>query len=273
MGILERIRRNMRRSTRGTKDSLSIVSTCDETYYIGDQQEESYLLFSDEPLSPHHGVIATSTPVPKSSNKPKQFFDDDLPERDDEQLLGLTENSDCYHLQASDEERDDARLLNSTSTGSGKRSFAYSFDQYEEEEIIFEPSFEVALMDPETLLLDSPLAEKVLVREDVPPKTSPEPLLVQPTEVALDPVPPPKKQPLAKRRYDLYGRPFLHIFHEGLSTLYEESDDGKQEEPVPDDDKIRARWELALEQMNSEGSSDWDGILPQKYGNRSAYEI
>jgi hypothetical protein len=137
MGILERIRRNMRRSTRGTKDSLSIVSTCDETYYIGDHQEESYLLFSDEPLSPHHGVITTTAQVPKSSNKPNKFFDDDLPERDDEQLLGLTEEFDFFHLQASDEERDDARLLNSTSNGSGKRNFAYSFDEYEEEEIIF----------------------------------------------------------------------------------------------------------------------------------------
>jgi hypothetical protein len=128
-------------------------------------------------------------------------------------------------------------------------------------------------MDPETLLLDSPKAEKLPVREDVPPKTSTEPLLVQPTEVSLDTLPLPKKQPRPKRRYDLYGRPFLHIFHEGLSTLYEESEDGKQQEPIPDDDKIRARWELALEQMNSEGSSDWDGILPQKYGNRSTYEI
>jgi hypothetical protein len=35
----------------------------------------------------------------------------------------------------------------------------------------------------------------------------------------------PQRKPKPQNRYDLYGRLFLHIFHEGLATLYGDPED------------------------------------------------
>jgi hypothetical protein len=290
MGILEKIRRNIRRtsSTRGSKETLSISSTCDETFYIGDTNEDTYVLFSGEPRSPHNGAI-TTTSIPKSIKQKKFFDDNESSNRNNLQSpnghFRREEPGEPYcEYNSSDEERDDIRLLGSTNSNS-IRSSAYSFDPYEEE-TIFEPSFEVALMDPETLLLDSPKAEVMPDGENPAKPTVPQSVSA---ENLQHPVPLPQRKPKAQKRYDLYGRPFVHIFHEGLATLYEDPDDvgalvaappistrskiasGKQR--VPDDIKIRARWELALEQTSRVGACDWDGILSPRFGMRSASEI
>jgi hypothetical protein len=279
MGILEKLRRRMRRTRDGSKDALTVVSTCDETYCIGESNnnEETYSLFSDELLSPHNGAIVT-TSAPKSC-RPMTFFGDD-------DLILLEETQFGNH--SSDEERDDVRLLLATSTSSDSNrspAYYYSFDQHYEEEIIFEPSFEVALMDPETLLLASPRAEAMPEVEAAAESSTDK---ESKSTHYLSPVPFPQRPPKPQKRYDLYGRSFVHIFHEGLATLYESDEEGREAVPpiatrsklvsvrqsVPDDVQIRARWELAKEQMtNGVTSDDWDGILSPRSGIRSAYEI
>jgi hypothetical protein len=280
MGILEKLRRRMRRSRDGSKDALTVVSTCDETYFIGESNnEETYSrLFSDELLSPHNGAIVTTSAA--KSCKPMTFFGDDEPILPEEAQFGN---------HSSDEERDDVRLLLATSTSSdsnrGSSAYYYSFDQHYEEEIIFEPSFEVALMDPETLLLASPRAEVMPEVEAAAEDSSTDKVS---KSAHLSSVPFPQKPPKPQKRYDLYGRSFVHIFHEGLATLYESDEEGREAVPpiatrsklvsvkqsVSDDVQIRARWELAKEQMTTGVTSDdWDGILSPRSGIRSAYEI
>jgi hypothetical protein len=267
MGILETIRRNIRRSSRSIgydKESLTIVSTCDDTIFADDNQEESYFLFSHEPLSPHPGEITTTSfAIVSKQRKKRPCFE----EESDRLLSDIrdAQKEDYFNFSPSDdEERDDVRLLGSSDTDNN-RSLAYSFEQYEEE-IIFEPSFEVALMDPDAFSF-GPIEGKT--GGDSCPRA------VSASNDDIFPLPLCKHR--AQKRYDLYGRPFVHIFHEGLTTLYEESEDLKSREcNVPDEDAARnsARWELALEEMEKKDFNyEWDGIIPQRCGNRSAYEI
>jgi hypothetical protein len=266
MGILETIRRNIRRSSRAIssdKESLTVVSSYDDSIFADDRE------FSQEPLSPHHGNIKINTvsfPI-VSKQRRKLFF-----EEESGHLLSdikETQQDDYFNFSPSDDdERDDVRLLGSSDTDNNNRSLAYSFEQYEEE-IIFEPSFEVALMDPDEFSFRS-------IENKTGVDAAPRPVSAANNDIC--PLPLSKQRP--QKRYDMYGRPFVHIFHEELTTLYEESEDlkcGNKERNVKTEDeaKISARWELALEEMANEDfdNYEWDGILPQRNGNRSAYEI
>eukprot|EP00934_Nitzschia_sp_Nitz4_P002459 Nitzschia sp. Nitz4//scaffold108_size72880//53270//54277//NITZ4_005824-RA/size72880-processed-gene-0.41-mRNA-1//1//CDS//3329532696//2449//frame0 len=175
---------------------------------------------------------------------------------------------------------------------SGPRS--YSWEKYENDEDIFEPSFEIALMDPDLYAIgtlpDSP---------PISPPTSPLPdnYKSNPTTNMnsnnnkkndifsfVVPVCTPLRllahQP--QTRYDQKGQPFVHIYNEGLTTLYEaeETDDiilpcsplanddshhttnsslqnwGSVESE--DDVHMHARWALAREQLSQEYECEYE---------------
>lgn len=288
MGILTKLSRRFLKtsSSRVSKDTLSTSSTSSEdSLYAGDSNEETYLFFSEDLDSSSRNGISFKTSIVKNTPK-RNVLVNDRPASDRDDLLLLSDHDGreelfaeyCDYDSCKDEEDDigdDIRLLGSRSL-TNNRSFAYAFDQYEEEDI-FEPSFEVALMDPETLLLDSPKADKTI---------SPVELFIPP---ALQTEPLPHRKIKPQMRYDVYGRPFMHIFHEGLATLYEapEGIDASAPPPrstrsklmhkkqsIPDYIKTQARWELTLEQMNEvDTCAGWVGILSPRSGLRSANEV
>ena len=71
----------------------------------------------------------------------------------------------------------------------------------------------------------------------------------------------------------------MHIFHEGLSTLYEDEgslnddeDEGGSSPAIktPDAVQMRARWELARSQLFEDGEG---GVVTPRSGILSSYEI
>ena len=224
----------------------------------------------EEPLSPHHGEIITASLPFLNKQRTKHFFEEDQNPVHAKMKLPRHEYENQFSTISDEEERDDIRLLGSADSDT---NLSFDFDRFQEE-TIFEPSFEVALMD-------SSLSGSV---EDATTATRQSSMAGFHNKEGRFPALSNKLHHSAQKRYDCYGRPFVHIFHEGLlPTLYEEEEEESQDccndeqcgSPAgPDEARIRARWELALEQMsNTDCACEWDGIIPQKHGNRSNYEI
>ena len=266
MGLLGRIfRHRMCKATTTLKNALTIVPF-DDTFMADDHESDEvvYVLFSEEPLSPRHG-ITTTMPICSSPKKIIHFFEDNeetgnetQQDRDDLELLhdydlrgglALVESESSDYMSENGDERDDFGLLSGISYDHDLTGlFAYDFDQFEEE-IIFEPSFEVALLDPERferLMINSAaMIEQTSLQDTSPPKVA---VGRSDEHKALDKVDAPALQPALvqgcqprpKKRYDRKGRAFTHVFHDGLSTLHEEdshasfeSDLYLQKEPRP----------------------------------------
>jgi hypothetical protein len=304
------------------KGALTIVSA-DNDSFEGDDCllnpiDDRFTMLSS--MSPRHKFMTTSPTNALTS--PRRFFKEGehlfqkerLQDRDDLQLLqeyryatcggGVREDEYENLVHSSDsseeDESDHIGLLAPTprdSMSTSRRTlFAYSFDKYEEESI-FEPSFEVALLHPDQLTVsipepETPDGEAVYIPPN--PRSHPFP----------KPIPIPLRKPKPQRRYDKNGRPFLHIFHTGLTTLYEEDStcssvsvsggtdsqtDGRgksisarhdpqgpttpqesslfqeamlTQEFVAEDIVIRARWEYAVDKMTHLDAHSFTGRRP-----------
>ena len=242
MGLFGNLRGKLKRrwavTRNGDKDALSIASTSEETLFFepSSYTTEVYKLFPEEFLSssPRHNNT-TKTVGSRLMNffdgkKSSKYNEND---RDDLHLLpeltGLGRRSEGNYAdddfewdENKENERDHVRLLSTRSKENPTHTFAYEFDEYEEE-LIFEPSFEVALMDPdhfEKMMNDSTNMETKSFGNNLNGSRNATPY---DDESHLEStIPLPICRPLAQKRYDHNGKSFLHIFHDDLSTLYEE---------------------------------------------------
>jgi hypothetical protein len=333
--LKEKLKRRRAVSRKNDKDAITVASTSEETVFF--EPTEEYMIFSEESLfsSPRQNnttataTATTTTTTPTGGSRLVNFFNGkktskyDENDRDDLHLLPMltslgrrsegndTDDEFDWWDEDKENERDHVRLLSARSKEDTTETFAYEFDEYEEE-LIFEPSFEVALMDPdhfEKMMNDSTYTLNGS-------KNAP----THHHESHLEPIPLPICRPLPQKRYDHNGNSFLHIFHDDLSTLYEEAscmsgevdnfytvtvsecrpplfeDDidadnqfpirteliSKRPEPkdFSDSDKLRARWDHALVLMGNGNKTrklnGMNGILRSSRSSknyRTAYEI
>jgi hypothetical protein len=293
--LKEKLVRRRAIARKGDKDALTVTSTSEETYSFepSSHTTEVYRLFSEESLSssPRHNTTTTTTAGSRvmnffDGNKTSKYSEND---RDDLHLLPeltslgrRSEGSDTDDEFDADEdkenERDNVRLLSLGSKENRACRFAYEFDEYKEE-LIFEPSFEVALMDPdhfEKMMNDSANTETMSLGNTLNgSKNAP----AYDDKSHLEPILLPICRPLPQKRYDHNGNPFLHIFHDELSTLYEESScmsDGEGDNfytvtvsecprPLFDDDKdtenqLPTRTEVIPKRREPEDFSDDDKL-------------
>jgi hypothetical protein len=258
MGFMGKLKNRMGRSPAlagghhhhqygGEKDSLTVATSSEEAYFFdenSDTREESSSFFPSGPMSsgPSKGKLRS----PLKRNAPRKMFDrksrrgfkGEEDDRDDENLLGERRDSSNDDFEvgwdfdvSGGKENEESDMLGLLSDGKGSwgnspGKFAYQLDQFEED-AIFEPSFEIALMDPmkfdEIMFPRStfPNSRHFNGKEDDQSINS-----NYSTESESDSnsggFPTPIKV-VPQRRYDRTGQAFLHIFHDDLSTLYEEA--------------------------------------------------
>lgn len=276
MGVLSKISRRVFHFRQGVKDGLTMVTTTEEEnvpYIVGGVTDATTMNSDDEveicrqciaePLSPHHGIIVT-TPGPTSGGTHKFFSDDydqSLYEDDDDTTMGpmiLLHASNCSSgSTSSGDEADRAPgLSRSESTDSRRYDTLHSRNKTtgREEDIAVEPSFEVAWMETSFDVPPSPLENMILKKGNASNAS----LHSKECNNYLDIVKPQK-------RFDQYGRPFVHVYTEGLATLYEfgEKTPVHATEPIlmepelldmqkssSDDIQIQARWALSRDQFS-----------------------
>jgi hypothetical protein len=245
---------------KGDKDALTVASTSEETYIfeLSSHSMQAYTtLFPEDSSSSYLLPELTSLGRRSEGDDTDEDFDSD---------------------EDKENERDNVRLLSTISKDNPTHTFAYEFDEYEEE-LIFEPSFEVALMDPDHFeqMMNGSISTETKSLGNI--LNGSKNAAAHDDESHLEPIPLPI--PLPQKLYDHHGNSFLHVFHDDLSTLYEEasscmSSEGDnfytvtvsecrpplfddeikfrtKTEVIPkrpkdfcDDDNLRARWEHAL---------------------------
>lgn len=244
-----------------------------------DDDVEPCRQFVAEPLSPHHGaILTTSTSAPKSRGT-HAFFSDDFEQNlyndddDDDTMMDsmiLLHASNCSSGSAGSFEEGNIDSVTSTSnsqsdTGATPKcdcSQSVLEDVKAEGDIVEEPSFETALMEAKHEVPPSPLKHLSLAFK-TPRKTA--------HSLADFGRRRDHRSMKPQRRFDQYGRPLVHVYTEGLSTLYEShegtstpvhggdqtplrarAEDSAWEKCESDDLQQHARWNLAWHQPKHE---------------------
>lgn len=277
MGVLAKISRRVFPFRHGVKDGLTMVTTAEEenaastsaTTMNSDDDVDICRQCIAEPLSPHHGTILTA-PVPQSRGA-HAFFSDDFDQKlyndeDDDTIMGsmiLLHASNCSSGSSSSFEDGNRDALTSPLQSDPVGTIPNYDGSILEDvkakiDIVEEPSFEISLMEDSREVPPSPLKNLSLAFK-IPRKNSSSSshLGPRPEHRSLKP----------QKRFDQYGRPFVHVYTEGLSTLYElnestpihgvdQAPHGAMTEVIDkeesDDLQLQARWTLASHQMKHE---------------------
>ena len=329
MGFMGKLKNRMGRNTAhiggnsdfgSDKDSLTVSTSSEEPFLLGESSkpiEEMDLFFVSGLTSSGPSKNRRSHGKINLKRNNRKLFDrkirkgskDKDDNRDDENhLLGERGDwsNDDFDFGAdfdtlSDKENDSDKLgllsAGEGSWGNTKGKFAYQLEQFEEE-AIFEPSFDIALMDPlqfdKLVFPRTSLSASKATDDDLQSINSD-----FSTESETDSNSEGHSAPIKvvpQKRYDRAGEAFLHIFHDDLSTLYEEASLAETEtviseyiapsasteeeafffkpslppkviesfpspsnEPISSESvKVRARWEYSLALM-AQSSSDDEG--------------
>ncbi len=316
MGVLAKISRRVFSSRQGVKDGLTMVTTTEEENVpciVGGETGGTTTNSEDdleicrqcvvEPPPPHHGVILTS-PSSKSCGIHKFFsddFDQTLYDDDEDTMTGpmiLLHASDCLSGSSgsgSSDEVDHTQMMEhmDTTTTESRRSDNVPSCGYDtSDDTIEEPSFEAAWMESSFEVPPSPL-EHLSLGTKITGKGQ---RSSSASRKCLE-------QRLSKpeKRFDQYGRPFVHVYTEGLSTLFEFSEKTpvhcaesmgtlllpqtlEMQKSASDDDlQIKARWEVSRQEENERKenycskkkrhTSWYKNILSPRSGVRSDFEI
>jgi hypothetical protein len=289
MGLLAKLGRRMFPSRRGLKEKLTMTTTTDCTESAGgpsastnnnakgEYTEERHRDYVNEPLSPHHGTVIT-TPAQKSIGSP-HFFSDDFEHRlydDDEATMGpmiLLHASNCSSSASTSGDEGDAanhmsqsHTVNHTVKNWRSADSIHSVNETSgaDEDTVLEPSFEVvSLMHSKTS--EIPLNKEASRTDGASDDENPRNYASTSSEVLDDLLLLAACCPLKpQRRFDHYGRPFVHIYTECLSTV----DEALRPSPIVtgppkanadavpalllEDTQIQARWALAREQLDAQ---------------------
>lgn len=282
MGVFAKISRRVFPFRHGVKDGLTMVTTAEDenagsisggetsaTTMHSDDEVEPCRRFVAEPLSPHHGAIMT-TPAPQSRGT-HTFFSDDLDQKlyiddDDDTMMGsmiLLHASNCSSGSAGSFEEDNRDAVTSSSDfGAISKSDCSILENIKAKvDIVEEPSFEIALMEASPEVPPSPLKQLSLAFK-IPRKTS-----NSSSDFGRRH---DRRSMKPQKRFDQNGRPFVHVYTEGLSTLYEynedtpvqgahqpslhaSSEDIACEKRESDDPQLQAHWTIASHQLKHEG--------------------